>query len=510
MPYALTPEVRVNTYIDSRQSAAQTIALRDGGYVTVWSGAGVGDGGYGVFLQRFDASGARVGGEILVNTTTANSQRNPQITLLADGGYAVVWDASIPGQTGSLGIFGQTFDASGTRVGGEVQISGVGSSQQMTALTGGGYVVTWTQPVDYPWSGVFARHVDAAGQPQGPAFVLDADQEASLVSVTATATASGFIAVWRAYNDGAATIGVQAFDASGARRGETVRIDRDGGQTKPEIVRLADGGFALVWTQLDGLYGQVLSDDGQPAGGRFLIQGAPSGASLLHSIVATPDGGFTVAWEQFNGTAAPSSISVAAFFADGVRNGDTLLVRGAMTSPGEPPGLAVLASGDVILSYSRYVGNVADYYDVFQVRLQVQDASIHGSAAADTLSGGAGADRILGHDGDDILYGLGGDDVLIGGAGNDRLNGGAGWDTAVFTGSADRYKIFESADGTWNVRGPDGSDLLTGIEQLRFDDKTIDLTRMVCFPPAEAAPSPLKPEFMPETSPVPLVPDWDW
>lgn len=504
MPYALTPEVRVNTYIDSRQSAVQTVALRDGGYVTVWSGAGVGDLGYGIFLQRFGASGVRVGGEILVNTITANSQRNPQITLLADGGYAVVWDDTVPGQTGSLGLFGQTFDASGARVGGNVHISPVGASQEMTALPGGGYVVSWTQPVEYPSSGVFARRIDAAGQPQEPAFPIEAFQASD---AALTATDFGFIAVWRAYENGVATIGVQAFDVYGARRGETIRIPRDGASTHPEIVRLADGGFALVWTEVDGLYGQILSSAGQPAGARFLIEGAPSSSSLLHAVVPTPDGGFTVAWEHFRGM-SQNSVSVASFFADGSRNGDTLLVRGPAGTPGEPPGLAVLTSGDVILSYSRYVGNIPDYYDVFQVRLLRGDGSINGSSAADSLSGGEGADRILGHAGDDFLYGLNGDDVLIGGAGNDRLSGGEGWDEAVFAGASSRYKIFESPDGTWNARGLDGADVLTGVELLRFDDKTIDLTRMICFPPAERASG--KPEFTPEVAPVLLAPDWDW
>ena len=39
-------ETRVNTYISSRQSEPHTIALRDGGYVTVWSGAGPLDEGF--------------------------------------------------------------------------------------------------------------------------------------------------------------------------------------------------------------------------------------------------------------------------------------------------------------------------------------------------------------------------------------------------------------------------------------------------------------------------------
>lgn len=483
MPYALTPETRVHTYANSRQSASQSIALWDGGYITVWSGAGAPDTGYGVYLQRFTAAGVPVGGETLVNTTTANSQRNPQITLLTNGGYTVVWDNTVPGQPGTLGVFSQVFDASGARVGGEVQINSDGHSQQVTAVTGG-FVVTWTHAVEYPFSGVSARIYDASGQPRGPAFTLDDDQIASLSSVTATDT--GFIAVWRANNPGEAVIAVQAYDAAGARVGAALHIPRDGAQTTPEIVRLADGGFALVWAQTDGLYGQLLTSDGRVSGDRFLVQLAPAGAQLLHSVVATPDGGFTVAWEQFAGP-SPSSIAVAAYFADGGRNGQTLIVASGLGTPGEPPGLTVLSNGDVVVSYARYVGDVTNFYDVFQVRLQNGSNTITGSASADTLTGAGGADRLLGNDGDDVLLALSGDDILMGGRGDDRLDGGAGWDEAVFSGQSSRYKIFETPEGRYEVRGLDGNDLLTGIELLRFDDRTIDLTRVICNPVSEPA-----------------------
>lgn len=113
MPYALTPEVRVHDYTEGRQSAAHSIALPDGGYVTVWSGSGPEDRGYGVYLQRYDAAGARVGAPVLVNTTTLYSQRNPEIALLASGGYAVVWDDTVPRVAGTRGLSTQTFDAIG-------------------------------------------------------------------------------------------------------------------------------------------------------------------------------------------------------------------------------------------------------------------------------------------------------------------------------------------------------------------------------------------------------------
>ena len=322
-------------------------------------------------------------------------------------------------------------------------------------------------------------------------------------------------------------IAVQAYDVTGVRIGAPLRIARDGAQTTPEIVRLADGGFALVWAQTDGLYGQMLSSDGRALGDRFLVQSAPSGAQLLHTLVATPDGGFTVAWEQFAGPGS-SSIAVGAFFADGSRNGQTLVVASGLGTPGEPPGLAVLPNGDVMVSYARYVGDVTNFYDVFQVRLQNGPNAITGSTGADTLTGAQGADRLTGDDGDDLLTAMNGNDILIGGAGDDRLDGGAGWDEAVFSGLSSRYKIFETPDGSFEVRGLDGDDILTGIEMLRFDDRTIDLTRIVCNPVPELArggekssvirgelqravdlTAPFEPEpaFRPETA---HHPDWGW
>lgn len=458
MPYALTPEVRVHDYTEGRQSAAQSIALRDGGYVTVWSGSGPEDRGYGVYLQRYDATGARVGGPVLVNTTTLYSQRNPQIALLESGGFAVVWDDSIPGVAANQGLFTQAFDASGGRVGGEAQVSSGGSFQQISAVAGGGYVVTWTHPVEYPFTGVSARLYDASGQPRGPSWILDDDQISGFSSVAATDT--GFMAVWRANSPGAVTIAVQAYDASGARIGQPLHIPRDGDRTLPELARLNDGKFVLVWAEADGLHGQILTASGQVSGARFMVQQAPAGSSLLFSVVATPDGGFTVAWDQFTGAAGRDVIAAASFFADGVRNGDVLTVRTGQTE-GEPPGLVVLANGDVVVTYARYVGDSLNFFDVFQTRLT--------AVAPSTFTGSAG---------NDTLTGLDSDDTLIGGLGNDWLIGGAGWDQAVFSGHSSRYKIFETREGDWRVSGPDGFDLLTGIELLRFDDKTVDLTRM--------------------------------
>ncbi len=89
-----------------------------------------------------------------------------------------------------------------------------------------------------------------------------------------------------------------------------------------------------------------------------------------------------------------------------------------------------------------------------------------------TVNGTAGPDNLVGTAGFDSINGGDGDDVITGGASNDTLDGGAGIDTAVFAGPRSAYTVTTSG-GTTTVSGPDGTDTLTTIERLRFDDMTL-------------------------------------
>jgi Ca2+-binding RTX toxin-like protein len=108
--------------------------------------------------------------------------------------------------------------------------------------------------------------------------------------------------------------------------------------------------------------------------------------------------------------------------------------------------------GDTLTSIDRGGGNGAE---------------LHGAGGNDTLTGKGGGDRLFGEAGDDILRGAGGGDVL---------DGGADSDTAVFSGQRSAYTILDNQDGTFTVAGLDGTDRLTNIELVKFDDVTETLT----------------------------------
>ncbi|MFM2280229.1 MAG: hypothetical protein RLZZ444_2460, partial [Pseudomonadota bacterium] len=141
-------EVLVNSFTTGNQERTAITALRDGGYVLAWSSDGQDGDSAGVYLQQFAANGSRVGGEKQVNTQTANSQSLPRVLGLADGGYAVAWTSE--GQDGDLsGTYLQIYAANGSTVGGETQVndtsSGGQSIETLTLLDDGRFVVTWLE-----------------------------------------------------------------------------------------------------------------------------------------------------------------------------------------------------------------------------------------------------------------------------------------------------------------------------------------------------------------------------
>jgi 2',3'-cyclic-nucleotide 2'-phosphodiesterase (5'-nucleotidase family)/DNA-binding beta-propeller fold protein YncE len=95
--------------------------------------------------------------------------------------------------------------------------------------------------------------------------------------------------------------------------------------------------------------------------------------------------------------------------------------------------------------------------------------------------GGEGADSLSGSVLADTLEGNGGDDTLAGGAGDDSLDGGAGADVAVIATDAAQSTIAETGKGVFTVTGPQGTDTLSGVEAVRFNDALVELAGSTTF-----------------------------
>ncbi|MBF0158534.1 MAG: M10 family metallopeptidase C-terminal domain-containing protein [Magnetococcales bacterium] len=91
--------------------------------------------------------------------------------------------------------------------------------------------------------------------------------------------------------------------------------------------------------------------------------------------------------------------------------------------------------------------------------------------------GGTAADTISGN----LL-----DNLLTGGPGDDRMDGGSGNDTVCLSGRLDQYVATLNDDGEYLITdqmvGRDGSDRLTGVEWLRFADRTVAINALITLP----------------------------
>ena len=97
---------------------------------------------------------------------------------------------------------------------------------------------------------------------------------------------------------------------------------------------------------------------------------------------------------------------------------------------------------------------------------QLENLTLTGTEAITGL-GNELASVIFGNAAANPLMGNHGDDTLAGGAGDDYLDGGPGFDAAVLSGAVANYR-FTDRGVSVAVSGPDGSDSLWDIEQLRF------------------------------------------
>ena len=191
------PEFQVNTHTTGRQIRPSVAMDAAGGFVVVWASDDQDGSSTGIFGQRFDASGVRVGPEFPVNSYVDQGQFRPSVASDASGNFVVTWWSQLPGAT--TGIRAQRFNAAGSAVGGEFQVDanlgGATGYNEVSAAAGGNFVVAWGVSVAGNPE-VFARRYDAAGVAEGPEFLVTSYTTGYQVAPTVAVDAAKFVVAW--------------------------------------------------------------------------------------------------------------------------------------------------------------------------------------------------------------------------------------------------------------------------------------------------------------------------
>ncbi|MEE8522568.1 MAG: PQQ-dependent sugar dehydrogenase, partial [Thermoanaerobaculia bacterium] len=180
-------EFQVNTYTYQGQRNGAVAVDGAGNFVVVWESFGLNGGdssSFSIWGQRFDSTGALVGGEFRINTYTTGPQDRPAVAVDSAGNFLVVWESngSSGTDTSQDSIQGQLYDSTGAPVGGEFQVNTYTSSAQRRATVatdgGGNFVVAWdsrgSSGTDNDGSyAIVARVFDSAGAPVSGEFQVN-------------------------------------------------------------------------------------------------------------------------------------------------------------------------------------------------------------------------------------------------------------------------------------------------------------------------------------------------
>jgi Ca2+-binding RTX toxin-like protein len=260
----------------------------NGGFrLTYQSAYQSGDGGYGQFMRAFDANGVPTGASVNVNTYTTWDQGNGEPTRLTDGGHVVVWislhqDESDPPAEGHVAsnVYLQRYDAAGAPVGGETLVhpgytTDVQGRPDVTALADGGYVVTW-----HSWGndgdsfGIFSRRYDAAGNAGAEVQVNETTAMSQRLPRVAALDDGGYVIAWQSLGQDGDQTGIyyRVYEADGTAGAEMqASVTTAGRQMIPSVTSLDGGGFMIGWSSADGqdgdsagIYARYFGADGNP------------------------------------------------------------------------------------------------------------------------------------------------------------------------------------------------------------------------------------------------------
>ena len=206
----------------SSQNEEQIAALADGRFVLAWTDNNGDDSSSAVKARVFDAAGLPISEELLVNTGTFSYQWHPRIAVLKNGGFVVAWDtwgADGPDAT-SLDVNAQIFDNAGARVGKEIVLNtstaGAQGTVQVTALDDGGFAASWWDS-NGAWSGYAGaprfQVFDATGTKVGAEQLANTTPAVGGASPITVLDDGTFLLAWSSSDDSGTAVKAQIFDA---------------------------------------------------------------------------------------------------------------------------------------------------------------------------------------------------------------------------------------------------------------------------------------------------------
>nr|WP_313524449.1 putative Ig domain-containing protein [Shinella sp.] len=308
---AAGPETRVNGTVVNSQISPQIAALPGGGWVVTWQSYGQDGAGWGIYQQAYGADHQPIDAETRVNVEHRGDQSGARIAALEDGGWVVIWQSESQNLAG-WEIYQRLFAADGT-ITSETRVhlanAGDQTDAQIMPLPDGGWVVAWQSP-GASGLDVFQRVFNSDGTARTQDIRVNSHEagDQTLPQITAL-TSGGWVVTWQsAGQDEEFGTGIyqQVFDINGDAVGAERQVNTytPSDQAAPQITTLSGGGWVVTWTSFQqdgdggGVYQQAFNADGEAIGGEIRVNIYMAGSQLLPEIRALANDAWVVVWES--------------------------------------------------------------------------------------------------------------------------------------------------------------------------------------------------------------------
>jgi hypothetical protein len=279
------PEFRVNSSTTGIQSQAKVqMNPKQGSFVVVWASFVVGGAaGTDVFAQRYDAVGAPLGSNFVVNTYTTGVQNHPAVAVTQFGDFLVAWEGSEP--TDSTGIWARRYSSAGAPQGAEFRVNTVTTGTQGTvdvSVDGvGDYLVVW-QSIGSGNADVVAQRLGLAGNAIGGEVLVNGFTTNTQGSPSVTFnSAASFVAVWQNAPFSEIAIAGRRL-VGGVTKGPDFQVNSytTGLRDSPSVTRIDARNFVVVWE------GEGSGDDSGVFARRFCF---PNGDVDFDGVIGVAD-----------------------------------------------------------------------------------------------------------------------------------------------------------------------------------------------------------------------------
>ncbi|WP_406683718.1 hypothetical protein N1F78_13655 [Seonamhaeicola sp. MEBiC1930] len=374
-------DFQVNSYKDGNQSYPKVAVTPDGKAIVVWESAGQDGDGHAVAAQKYNSDGSKWGNEFVVNTETKLAQSQPTVAVADDGSHIIFWRSK--DQDGSdFGVYAQRYNSSGTKVGEEFRVNEETKSNQDLAYaayhSNGNLMVIWeSSDQDGKAGEIYARVYDAAfNDISNGEFrvntVIDLWQNTARI----IAVPSGFVVVWESlvdFDSERLNIVFKRFDTEGNElmaMEQQVNTRESCDQKNPDIAALADGTFAIVWEHLEDpekcssaqtlasdITARIYNSDGTAFTNEIILSQNTNGNQNL-GITNDYKGGFAVIWQgDASSNDSTDEIYSRRLLANGTPVGDVFTVNSNTDSYQVFPAIAAAPNGNLFAVWGSWSGD---------------------------------------------------------------------------------------------------------------------------------------------------------